>query len=69
MGKNAQPPHSVKNCYNRRAHGHERPRKLTEYYLCYDVVLMIKISLIYDHVVKLGLKHNSLLFNAKTVTH
>jgi hypothetical protein len=29
-GKDAQPLQSVKNCYNSRAHGHERPRKLIE---------------------------------------
>jgi hypothetical protein len=29
-GKDAQPLQSVKNYYNSRVHGHERPGKLTE---------------------------------------
>ena len=30
MGKDVQPQYSVKNCYNSRAHGQERPGFLTE---------------------------------------
>ena len=64
MGKDVQPLQSVKNCYNSRAHGHERLGKLTE--LCVLILLWCRCTCLIIIVIlplfmimwELELKHN-----------